>query len=547
MSKEKDIKWLRQEGLLNFLRSDAIPHPWFPALTHYEKSNLEVTHYCALVPVGQIPSLVSGAGGWEMSIGDGGPSIWSTFDDPPVHGYETYGNERGIEPLLIRRKFYNHWPSSVELSQEFRLYHQLYDDRKNRQFLISDDDGNDSVAARYTDDSMEIRTDLILQFCAVKQMALAIYVNGFAYSLENLAQLGIGLVKEADAGELYQYSHHISPYDHFTDDPRKTISSVLGKKYILPGSFPDQNEEVDEYYCEFIIDKDASGKAVRHTCDPNALRNGFGANPDAAPYLTPVLFRAEVLAKYYAEPEKYEVSDGNLRCSGLWSVGIDNDLDDYVTVFLGDLGRDLSENERSYWLSFNIPPEGRGISGTNYKRSIRGQFTNPQKADLAFKQAYRIFREEYRKSCGWDFFLDLHDADQYCFEALHTPLTDNGAEFDDQLINLTKLLVDSLNEKGIVKGLTSIGAGDKGITKLAKFFTENGHADGETHVKFLRQLQDLRSTSAAHRKGKSYDKAIKAMGIEDHGYREVFKQLLERGTLYLHFLTEIFELPDLTS
>ena len=544
MTHEKDIERLKQKGLQSFLSSANIPHPWFTALTHTASSNLEVTTYCALVPVDLIPSLLSGAGGWDMNIGDGGPCIWSTFGDPPTHGYETYGNENGIEPLVLRRKFYNHWPSSVELSQEFRLYHELYEDRKNKQFLISDRDGNESVAARYTDDSMEIRTDLILQFCAVKQMALAIYMNGFAYSLNTLDELGIAPVNTSDAGKLYMSSHHISPYDHFTDDPRKTISRVLGKKYILPGSFPDQNQETDEFYCEFIIDKDPFGNAIRHTCDHNALRNSFGANPEAAPYLTPVIFRAEVLAKYYAEPEKYEVSDGNLRCSGLWSISIDNDLDDYVTVFLGDLGRDLSENERSYWMSFNIPPEGRGISGTNFQRSIRGQFTNPKKADLAFKLEYHLFREAFKKAHGWDFFLDLHDADQYCYRALHTPLTDNGAEFDDQLINLTKLLVDSLNEKMIVKGLTTIESGDQGIKKLAKYFEENGHNDGEDHINFVRQLQKLRSLSAAHRKGKNYNKLIAEMDMPDQGYREVFTGLLMRGKDFIHFLSDVFMLPS---
>jgi hypothetical protein len=41
--------------------------------------------------------------------------------------------------------------------------------------------------------------------------------------------------------------------------------------------------------------------------------------------LTPVFFRRAVLAKYLAEPERYEVGDGGLRCSGFWSLRMDND------------------------------------------------------------------------------------------------------------------------------------------------------------------------------------------------------------------------------
>jgi hypothetical protein len=66
---------------------------------------------------------------------------------------------------------------------------------------------------------------------------------------------------------------------------------------------------------------DVTGKPVRHTCDPDKLANYFGKNPEAPHYLTPVFFRAEVLEKYYADPGKYSVEDGSLRCGRLWGRG----------------------------------------------------------------------------------------------------------------------------------------------------------------------------------------------------------------------------------
>ena len=49
---------------------------------------------------------------------------------------------------------------------------------------------------------------------------------------------------------------------------------------------------------------------------------------------------------------------------------------------------------------------------------------------------------------------------------------DNQSEFDSQLIALTKIIVDSLNEKEITKGLKTLTENDKAITKLEKFFKE---------------------------------------------------------------------------
>ena len=88
----------------------------------------------------------------------------------------------------------------------------------------------------------------------------------------------------------------------------------------------------------FIIGVDEDGNSVEHTSDPDTLANYFGANPGAPHYLTAIYFRREVMAKYYAEPERYNVSDGQLTCLSLWSCQIDKDLSSHVAVFLGDLG-----------------------------------------------------------------------------------------------------------------------------------------------------------------------------------------------------------------
>ena len=57
--------------------------------------------------------------------------------------------------------------------------------------------------------------------------------------------------------------------------------------------------------------------------------------------LTPVFFRRAVLAKYLAEPERYEVGDGDLQCSGFWSLRMDNDHPQHVMAWLKDLGQSL--------------------------------------------------------------------------------------------------------------------------------------------------------------------------------------------------------------
>ena len=60
----------------------------------------------------------------------------------------------------------------------------------------------------------------------------------------------------------------------------------------------------------------------------------------------------------------------------------------------------------------------------------------------------------------------------------------------------------------------------------------------EKHVKFLRNLQELRSTSVAHRKGDKYVKAIRRVGSDRLSLAEVLKSLFIEGIDFLRFLTE---------
>jgi len=87
-------------------------------------------------------------------------------------------------------------------------------------------------------------------------------------------------------------------------------------------------------------------------------------------------------------------------------------------------------------------------------------------------------------------------------------------------------------------GVASIDAGDKGITKLEKYFVARGLTSYEPHIEFLRLLQKLRSSSSAHRKGENYQQIAVALGLPDAGHQRVFAALLSKGTALLRYLRE---------
>ena len=534
---QKHINWIQHQEIRSHLALPGLQHPWFPAYRRESAPDHRTTWFCALVPIPLVPTCLQDYS-WDLYSTDGYPSVWTHYDHGKINKsvYCPFGNEKGIEPIVLCRDFHGIHENYLELSQEFRFYHNLYPDPSRKRFLHISPDGDDSEAVRYDADFLEIRTDLLLRFCNVKQMALGIFVDSFRHSPYTLRELSLKEQRYQVSGVNFAYHITLAPDSYSLNEGFKTVGGLMGKKYIMPGHVAtDETGESPKVFQEFIIDTDENGNHVKNTCDPGKLADYFGKNPRSPHYLTPVFFRADVLSKYYADSQRYSVEDGYIRCGGLWGVRIDNDHHDYVVVWLGDLGT-LSENERNYWLSCNIPPEGRKISETSFQRAFMAVPTDPKKPDLVFKDEYIRFQEQFRQFAEWDFFLPMHQDDKHFLIGLRSLVKDNQTEFDAQLLSLTKILVDSINEREISKVLKTLTENDKGITKLEKFFIEKSMADFQPHIKFLRVLQGLRSKSAAHRKGSNYDKLINDLQMADQGQQKVFNALLVAAINFVRYL-----------
>jgi hypothetical protein len=343
---------------------------------------------------------------------------------------------------------------------------------------------------------------------SASRLNLAIYFDSVRYSSLPFADVPVDRRKlqHQDNTSLY----HLSVGECDFREGFASFSRLLGKVIILPppikeaGTWPFQNDE-DEADVEFIIDVDDDGKPITFTSNEDQLSNYFGANPGAPNYLTPVFFRKDVLSKYYADSERYSVSDGYLKCLNLWGVQIDNNHPTHISVFLGDLGRDLPYAERLHWKQFNVPPAGK-ISEVNFRRSFLAEFTDPTTPDLLFRDEYSRLTEEWRTSRHEPLFRPLEKGDEHLLQTVRVPVTNSQSELDEQILTLTKLLVDSLNERAIVQEVGPGPEGEKGIAKFERFLTAKSFAETESAIRFLRELQELRSAGSGHRKGTKYQK-----------------------------------------
>ena len=446
--------------------------------------------------------------------------------------YHRLGWDRdGLEPLIIHRSFGGLKPEQYEVVEEFRLYHNLFYDTKKRSFTKVFGNGTEEEVLRMGEHKIEVRLKELKQFLAAKEMHLMLMFDYRTFAKTPLEEFDrVDLYrKEAFPTELMFYEMNCGSMN--VDSVN--FARVFGRKCIPPyalercGIWPYDDE--DHPKVKFIIGSNGDGGVVEHPADEAHLSSPFDEGGVA--FLHPVYFKKDVLQKYLADPDRYRVEDGHLSCGHLWGVPIDNDIADHVAVFLGDLEK-LPYEDQLHWRSHNIAPQGRKMSATNFKRSIEGGFASATQPDHQFRSEYWSLQSSFI-AAGWPLVLELTEGDEHLLATLRVPINTSQAEFDGQVGALAKILVDSLNVKGIKATVSNIPKNVGSIGLLEQMCKEKNIQGHEEPIKFLRNLQGLRSAGVGHRKGSDHEKAAAQFGIPDVTLPDAFREILDkaRGTM----------------
>ena len=459
----------------------------------------------------------------------------------------------GSEPLVIGRQFSKMKENYIEISEEFRLFHNLYHDRATDTYIKIDEAGNEITVVVVKSNEVQIRLKEIQQFLAIKEMYLSILFEFNEYSRYTLDELGLNDVEpEFKRDGLICWKRGYSGETNRHREGFCSGSWLRGRKLIKPfpkskSGFGDFAEEPE--YVEFIVDVDESGDEVCHTCNPYKLGDYSGENSDVAWKLTLVHFRKQVLDKYYNEPNKYNVSDSMVSC-GLWSMQIDNHhSSDKVCVFLDHLGIHLPYAEQLHWRVHNIPPEG-GVSETFGRRNFGGEWASSDQPDILFKQSYKQLQKICDERLDWQLLKPLGSEDEYRLKRLRIPVSDEQCDFDDLVQDLQTILIESINVKPL-KGL--LPAAEKAnlkckrsIETLKEVLNFHSVEDADHRISFLQKLQTLRSKGSGHRKGSDYQKIANYFAVDSLGQREAFAEILKQALDTVDFLISVVQSGELS-
>lgn len=503
---------------------------------------------------------------WDINHSEAGPRIDEI--DEAFAGYSRCSNAK-VEPIVMCLESEGRWAREVFLAEEFVMYFKLHKERKGENeyaYYQVDQCGDDVEVATVRGVHLDVKLKYIKEYIAVKKLNLLVFIDELIYSNKSIDELGgnciqMNTVKGNDC--VFSYSLNESGGCGVED---KSCATFRGKCILRYNDKDIQHlwKLCDSRYEEFIVAADEDGNDVPMSCDEKRMPNLFTRQGNEPYSLSPVFFKRDVLSKYSQRIEKYSIQDGYLSGPS-WGIRIDNDRsDEYVVVALVDLGR-MPYKEQLHWRSFNVlPPRNGSYSRTTFRRWFAAIPTNCSEApDLVFKQLYIQVNDKWRAKYGWPLFKELATDDRYHFETLHLMGQDyDQKEFDGLIQSITKLLIDSLNEKELVNSIDSTNPDVKkflteneveghspsniktGITKFECFLVSE-QAQNNDLVNLLRKVQTLRSSTVAHRKstklGTKTQSLFDFFGILRDSDKVVFFNLLERLNGALEWIISIAE------
>lgn len=457
---------------------------------------------------------------WDRLIGRDRPTL--EFGDDDEYRWQTV-DQGSTKPLVMLREFDGNQPVVLEIAEDFRLAFNLFSKTGVQSLFSFDESGNEFEAVRINGHRVEIKTSLLSRYQAARQLAMVTAIDSCRGEPEDVV-IDPPHSEEELRGDGYVFS--------FATAKRHgdcAFTHLIGKRVKLPPPMEKSGfapfYEANEYE-EFIVDVDEHGKNVTMSCDPGIAEHSY----------RPVTFKKSVLDKYVKEPSKYEINSGSIRCKGSWMIQADTNHPDYVTALLIHLGQMLSYDEQKHWRSHNIAP-AKSVSETYYRNAIMGEFAQPDDPIFRLRNEYDHVNEKWQARWGWPLFSELDGRDKEKISQLHIPTTDEHSEFDDQVARLALFVVDHLNDKAIVGVVgKSDDPDERSIAKLARLLESCGADNRDEIVRNLRDVQKIRSRSAAHKKSKDLDVLA---SLDATSLREAFGTLIDRAMSAIVFLDAV--------
>jgi hypothetical protein len=238
-----------------------------------------------------------------------------------------------------------------------------------------------------------------------------------------------------------------------------------------------------------------TSERIEVSCSPAALSNYFQPKSDLPLEMSPAFFRGEVLHRYKADPDKYELRDRSIYCRGTWSLRT-YDINDaqQVHTYLRYLS-ELPYNEQLYWQSFNEWPKA-SLSRRAVTTDFKGEIFTGYDALNSLKRKIKTLDE--RHPAWWQ--ARGHEL----AKGVHYPATTSSSEWADEILALDQLVVEGFRVKELRHLAQKLGRKTdkdwKSLKLLEECLVGSGMDADESKqaTSALRKLHEMRSFVKGH-------------------------------------------------
>jgi hypothetical protein len=469
--------------------------------------------------------------GWGITITGGGRPKVSL--SPPLDHTGSTTLDRG-EQIIFARRFDGRQDqqSYIEISPRLTHPFDLHYVPERSAYCRFDQHGDVEDVIQITeipcdhpsehDRIVTIQRDLLDEYMTMTNQTLVLLFDSTHFDPKNFGGWPPqGVEYHQEPFEMWYHMGHnggIASYLHGF----QIIRSALAKKDLVKRHGFGASR--DRQYTTFLAFDWKHGTVRQCSCDPTQLGNYFV--PSDLPFeISPVFFRPEVLLKYKADSDKYEVQARSITCRNAWHLQT-YDVNDagQVHTYLKYLSS-LPYDEQVYWKSFNEPPKGP-ISRRALQTDFEGSWDDH---DDPLQSLKRFLRELHEARVPW---WQLRD--EALTERVHYPVTTSADEWAKEIHALHKLLVEGFETRHLRARATelrrTVSQDWKSLKLLQEVLHGLGRDDAEVQavVGPLQELNVLRSKVSGHASGTDA-KQIKAGILKQHKtYAAHFRHLCGR-------------------
>lgn len=546
--------WLEQKDVLSILkanltRDDFVVYANLP----------NVFMHAVLVPAPLVnPPNIEDLLSWNLNpfISWG---IWYDFAEPPSVGISPPLDHTGSktidkgEPLVFRRSFEGRIGDRnyTEILQKFVHVFDLHFLAERNAYCRLDKHGDIEDVIRIVEVPengdwhggifVTFKRDVLDEYMAVTD---SVAVMMFDFTRFRVGSFG-GWPQERDADVKksddlsYRFVHMLGHASYLRG--YQLVRPSITKEEIIRRFHHSDDEEGEGKHVSFIVQDWRHEVIAEVSCAPGQTANYFNADENDLPYeLSPAFFRPEVLSKYKADSEKYQVDDRTISCRGAWSLQTyDINEEGQVHTYLVYL-RSLPYEEQLYWKAYNEKPKGP-IS----KRAFATDFEGSWNLEYDPLRALKNLLDELRQARVPWWTLRAQDLPRL----VQYPATSSPDEWSNEILRLDQLLVEGFEERWLRKKAEDLGRSPEKQFRSLKLIEECLIAFGfeEEHAREitspLHEIHNLRSKLKGHASGDTVTSIKRKVLAEHKTYRRHFHELCKAADESLQSIREAFRDP----